>query len=286
MSILSIKHSKSLQVLFDQVKRCTRTMSTPIIDLYELHHRVKFRFQKKERLLARLGVDNARFFSILCICHYLIIREQLLPVLDKTKSLHVRGESSVGKTSLITKFSKVFGEDLFFRLEDNNLIDFASYDLSNKSIIVVDDFIVEDHPVNYLSTKEYAFLKKLFRCDPNHHVYVKHKQGIKLPALPALLLSNNRFIFAQDKYINTRLHLVYFDEAHKVVWSNISDRDFKLLVFYAMLELLCCYSQKPLKNRDKDLNPFVFNLHFGSFSKYLVRKDQFIPKYSKKLMKK
>lgn len=282
--VLSSKNKKRLEAIYRQVKSLSSSVPAPMEDLYKRYFKVKFRFKKKDLLLNKLGVNDPRYFRILCLTHYLLMRESILPVFDKRKSLHIFGIKSTGKTSLLTKFQKTFGYEYFFFLEDYNLLDFSSYILSDRPLICVDEYLLKDDPISYLSNKEYSFLKKLFGCAPGTKVFVKHQKGFNLPVLPAVLLSNNGFIFANDSYITSRLHHVNFDKENIVVWSSISKSDFELLVYFAIIELLCLYRQKPLNKGE--LHPAVYNLHFGNYRAWLSNKNNFNPKYNKGFFKK
>ena len=100
------------------------------------------RSTKKEflSLVKKYRLSGTHIKVLILILHFLCLKENFKGINPKAKykNLYLGGPPSCGKTSLLSLFSKTYGDSLFYQVGDRGR-DFTGYYSSLNPIIIFDD---------------------------------------------------------------------------------------------------------------------------------------------------
>ena len=261
--ILIINDLNKQQLIFRRVKEMQYKINTPILNNWLEHKHLEFSKINRNSVIKDYKLDLERYYSLLCLVHILIIREDLFTLTDKSQSLHISGKPSTGKSSLINKIISIFGSEIFYFVNARRMIDFTNYEPAHRPILVFDDNLGKERSKYIKIPEHYTFLKKSLGSDRRFFAIRKYKEAVQVYPLPAIILSNYSYLFIRDAALKSRLKVVNFSETSPIYWANLKNEDFKKIIYYASIEVACYYRQS--SKEDMSLNFWSMNLNYGNF---------------------
>ena len=184
------------------------------------------------QLVKKHSVRDGHQNALTLILFFIYLKEGGAKIAIKAKNLILRGHPNSGKSRLIAKFIKLYGSKLFhFVGERSN--DFTGYRRALSPILVWDDALFYPR-INW----RIGVLLKLFAHEP-HLVDVKYRIPIWIVPTSHIILTNyDLFYLPEHSNLLSRVHKITLGPKDNCSWSEISDKDFELILGFLLNDLI------------------------------------------------